>query len=103
MDEIRIHHFTFKSNQQSAERIVGGESCPKRPKTQGFGLHLEGCARYIDYLEKGRTINSEFYIALLVHLKEEITKKRPQMKKKSALSSSKCTLSQINHNNSKTT
>ena len=37
---------------------------------------------FIDYLEKERTINSEYYIALLVHLKEEITKKWPQVKKK---------------------
>ena len=37
---------------------------------------------FINYLEKGRTINNEYYIALLVRLKEEVTKKRPQMKKK---------------------
>ena len=36
----------------------------------------------INYFEKGRTINSEYYIALLVHLKEEVAKKRPQIKKK---------------------
>ena len=39
----------------------------------------------IDYLEKGRTINSEYYIALLLRLKEEIAKKWPQMKKKKVL------------------
>ena len=39
-------------------------------------------AHDILYLEKGRTINSEYYIALLVRLKKEITKKRPQKKKK---------------------
>ena len=39
---------------------------------------IRHCA--IDYLAKGITINSEYYIALLVHLKEEITKKRPQIK-----------------------
>ena len=32
---------------------------------------------FIDYLEKGRTIKSKYFIALLVHLKEEITKKWP--------------------------
>ena len=40
---------------------------------------------FIDYLKKGRTINSEYYIALLVRLKEEIAKKRLQMKKKNVL------------------
>ena len=40
---------------------------------------------FINYLEKERTINSEYCVALLVHLKEEITKQRPQMKKKKVL------------------
>ena len=41
---------------------------------------------FINYLEKGRTINSKYYITLLVHLKEEIAKKKqPQMKKKKVL------------------
>ena len=40
---------------------------------------------FIDYLEKRRTVNSEYYIALLVRLKEEIAKKRLQMKKKKVL------------------
>ena len=37
---------------------------------------------FIDYLEKGRTINSEYYITLWMRLKEEIAKKQPQMKEK---------------------
>ena len=40
---------------------------------------------FINYLEKERTINNEYYIALLVHLKKEIAKKQPQMKKKKML------------------
>ena len=40
---------------------------------------------FIDYFEKGRTINSEYYIALLVRLKKEIAKKRPQIKKEKVL------------------
>ena len=39
----------------------------------------------IDHLAKRRAINSEYYMALLVRLKEEIAKKRPQMKKKKVL------------------
>ena len=37
---------------------------------------------FINFLEKRRTINNKYYIALLVRLKEEIIKKRPQRKKK---------------------
>ena len=40
---------------------------------------------FIDYLEKGRIINSKYYIALLVRLKEEIAKKRTQIQKKKVL------------------
>ena len=40
---------------------------------------------FINYLANGRNINNEYYIALLVHLKEEIAKKQPQMKKKNVL------------------
>ena len=46
---------------------------------------------FIDYLEKGWIINSEYYIALLVCLKEEIAKKRPQLKKK------KCSFTKTMH------
>ena len=92
MDETWIHHFTPESNQQSAEWTVAGESHSKQPKTQTSAGKVLLCVfwdaqgiLFIDYLEKGRTINSEYYIALLVHLKEEIAKKQPQMKKKKVL------------------
>ena len=59
---------------------------------------------YIDYLEKGRIINKKYYIALLVCLKEEITKKWPQRKKKKKCSFTRqCTVSQVNCNDGKTT
>ena len=40
---------------------------------------------FINYLEKGRTISSEYYMAILVLLKEEFAKKRPQIEKKKVL------------------
>ena len=93
MDETWIHHFTLESNQQSAEWTTAGKSRPKWPKTQtSAGKVLASVfwdaqgILFIDYRENGRTINSEYYIALLVCLKEEIAKKkRPQMKKKKVL------------------
>ena len=44
---------------------------------QGFGFRILGCIGilFIDYLEKVRSINRKYYIALLVHLKEEMAKK----------------------------
>ena len=73
MDETWIHHFPLQSNQQSAEWTAPGESHPKRPDAnisrQGFGLCIFGMRLvflFINYLEKGRTINSKYYVAILV-------------------------------------
>ena len=89
MDETWIHYFTPESNQQSAELTAAGESHPKMQTSASKVLvsifwDAQGIL-FIEYLEKGRTINSEYYIVLLVCLKEEITKKQPQMKKKNVL------------------
>ena len=40
---------------------------------------------FIDYLEKRKTINSDYYMALLDQLSAEIKKKRPHMEKKKVL------------------
>ena len=40
---------------------------------------------FIDYLEKGKTINSDYYMALLDWLNAEIKKKRPYMQKRKVL------------------
>ena len=51
---------------------------------------------FIDYLKKGRTIISEYYMTLLVRLKEEIAKKKPQMKnKKSSKKFDRCALRSV--------
>ena len=100
MDETWIHHFTPESNRQSTEWTAAGKSRLKQPKMQiSAGMVVpfvfwdaQGIL-FIDYLEKRRTINSEYYIALLVHLKEEIAKKQTQ--EKSALSPRQCTVSQV--------
>ena len=92
IDETWIHHSTSETNKQSAEWTAVGESCPKRSKTQisagkvlaSVFWDVQGIL-FIDYLEKGRTINCEYYIVLLMHLKEEIAKNWPQMKKKKVL------------------
>ena len=89
MDEIGIHNFTLESYQQLAEWTAAVESRPKRLKMQTSAEKVlasifwdaQGIL-FIDYLKKGRTIISEYYIALSVRLKEEIAKKQPQIKKK---------------------
>ena len=81
MDETWIHHFTPESNQLSTEWTAVGESRSKQPKTQiSAGKVLASIfwdaqgILFIDYLKKRIIINSKYYLALLVHLKEEIAK-----------------------------
>ena len=91
MDKTWIPHFTPESNRQSDEWTAAGESRPKQPKTQtSAGKVLSSvfwdsqkCSSIT--FEKSRTINSKYYIALLVCLKKEIARKRPQTKKKKVI------------------
>lgn len=89
MDETWIHYFNLESNRQSAQWIGAGVSRPKRPKSQtSAGKVMESVfwdaqgILFVDYLEKRRTINSEYYMKLLMQLKDEIAQKRPGMKNK---------------------
>lgn len=89
MDETWIHHFNPESRIQAAEWTGPGESRPKRPKTQTSAGKVMASVFWdtkgiimVDYLAKGKTINSEYYIKLLVRLKQEIAIKRPHMQKK---------------------
>ena len=98
MDETYIQYFPLKSNGPSTEWTAAGESCSKRPNTPTSADNVFASVFWdtqgillIDYLEKGRTVTSDYYTALLVRLKEEITKNRSQMKNK------KCTFTKIKH------
>ena len=89
MDETWIHHFSPEPNWPSAEWTAAGESHLKWPKTQtSVGKVLASifwdaqAMLFINYFEKGIAINCKYYKALLVHLKKEIKKKWPKIKKK---------------------
>mgnify|MGYP003416975832 FL=1 len=92
MDETWLHHFTPESNRQSAEWTARDEPTPKRGKTQKSAGKILASVFwdthgiiFIDYLKKGKTINNDYYVALLERLKDEIAKKRPHLKKKKVL------------------
>ena len=60
----------------------------KRPKDQQWAGKVMASVfwdahgiLFIDYLEKGKTINSDYYMALLNRLSAEIKKKWPHMQK----------------------
>ncbi|KAF7279425.1 hypothetical protein GWI33_007274 [Rhynchophorus ferrugineus] len=92
MDKTWLHYFTPKSNRQSSEWTAHDEPAPKRGKMQQSVGKVMASAFwdahaiiFIDYLERRRTINSDYYIALLGRLKDEIAEKRLHLKKKELL------------------
>ena len=92
MDEIWIHYYTPETKISSAEWAAAGESRPKRPKTQQWAGKVMASVfwdahgiLFIDYLEKGKTINSDYYMELLDRLSAKIKKKWPHMQKKKVL------------------
>ena len=78
MDETWIQHYTPETNRQLAEWTTKSGNRPKTHMSTGKVLLSvfwdEHGILFIDYLEKRRTINSEYCMALLVYLKEEIAK-----------------------------
>ena len=92
MDETWICHYTPETKRSSAEWTAAGERRSKRPKTQQWDGKVMASVSwdvhgtlFIDYLEKGKTINSDYYMVLLDRLSAEIKKKRPHMLQKKAL------------------
>ncbi|CAH2090560.1 unnamed protein product [Euphydryas editha] len=92
VDETWIHHYTPESKQQSKQWIGPGEPTPKKAKNilsankfmatvfwDGKGII------FINYLEKGKTINGQYYAELLQCLKDVVTTKRQHLAKKKIL------------------
>jgi [histone H3]-lysine36 N-dimethyltransferase SETMAR len=92
MDVTWLLHNTPDSNRQSAEWTERDELNSKHGKTQWSAgkvmasvfWEVRGII-FIEYLEKGQTINSEYNIALLERLNDKIKKKRTHLKKKKVL------------------
>ena len=92
MDETLIHQYMPETNRSSAEWTAACKSRPTRPKIQQWAGKVMATAfwdahriLFIDYLEKGKNINIDYYLALLDRLRAEIKKKRPHIKKKRVL------------------
>jgi histone-lysine N-methyltransferase SETMAR len=89
MDETWVHHFTPETKEQSKQSTERGESAPKKAKTvPSAGKVMASVfwdARgviFIDYLQKGKSINGVYYANLLQRLSDEIKKKQPHLAKK---------------------
>ena len=91
-NETWIHHFTPDSKRASVEWRGEGESRARRPKTQQSASKVMASVFWdmhgillIDFLPKGQTNNSDYFIDLLDRLEDTIKKKRPHMAQKKPL------------------
>ena len=101
MDKTWIHHFSLESNWLSADCTAAGEKTKMETSAGRVLASIFWDAQ--GYLEKGRTINREYYKALLVCLKEEIAKNGHKWRrKKCSFTKTIHCISLVNHNNGKT-
>ena len=89
VDETWIHHYTPERKEQSKQWIEAGGNAPKKAKRVPSAGKVMATVFWdyknvllIDYLQKGKTINSEYYCSLLDQLHAQIRIKRPALKKK---------------------
>lgn len=92
VDDTWIHYFTPENRMSARQWTEAGASAPKRPReSQWVGKVMASVfwdchgILFVDYLEKGKTINSEYYWALLERLKAKIAEKQPHMNRKKSL------------------
>ena len=89
VDETWVHHVIPETKEQSKQSTERGESAPKKAKkvpSAGKVMALvfwDVCGIiFIDYLQKGKTINGKYHANLLQRLSDEIKKKRLNLMKK---------------------
>ena len=85
MDETLLYHYDLETKQQSMEWRHSGSPRPapqKIPSEKSAGKVLASIfwdqdgILLIDYLQKGQTINAEYYSSLLVQLRDILKEKR---------------------------
>ncbi len=98
-EKTRVHHYTHETKEQSRQWTEKSPSSKESKSDfvlqQGYGycfffvFFLDACVLiFINNLEKGKTINEEYYVALPQCLSEEIKEKRPCGEKKESVLSS---------------
>ena len=92
MDETWVYHHDPKSKQEAKEWCEPGASAPKRVRVQKSAKKVMASVFWdakgillVDYLQTGKTINSEYYCNLLDQLNGKIREKRPGLQKKKIL------------------
>ena len=89
MDEIWVYHYDPESKQEAKEWCEPGTLAPKRVRVQKSAKKVLASVfwdakgiLFVDYLQSGKTINSDYYCNLLDQLDVKINEKRPGLQKK---------------------
>lgn len=84
-----VYHHDPESKQEAKEWCEPGSSAPKRVRVQKSAKKVLASVfwdakgiLFIDYLQTGKTINSDYYCNLLNQLDEKIRERRPGLQKK---------------------
>lgn len=92
VDETWVHHYTPETKEDSKQWTKRGQSAPVKAKTVPSAGKVMATVFWdakgillIDYLGKGKTINAEYYTALLTGLDAVLRTKRPYLNKKKVL------------------
>lgn len=92
MDETWIHHYTPESAKQASYWVGPREGRAKRPMTQQTAGKVMASVFWdadgillVDYLEHGKTITADYYIALLDQLDAILREKRKRTQRKKIL------------------
>ena len=86
--ETWIHHYTPEIKEQSKQRISKAKKAKTVKSADKVMATVFWDARgiiHIDYLQKGKTVNGEYYCKLLDHFNDVLKEKRPHMAKKKVL------------------
>jgi len=82
MDETWLYHYDLETKQQSIEWRHSGSPHPEKFRLQKSAGKLlasifwdQNGILLIDYLPKGHTMNAEYYLSLLVKLKDILKEK----------------------------
>ena len=91
-DEFWVHHFEPETKRQSMQWKHSTSPAPKKVKVVSSAGKVMASVFwdakgivFIDYLQKGKTINGEYYTKLLRELRQAIKSKRPGKLTKGAL------------------
>ena len=82
MDETWLYHYDPETKQQSVEWRHSGSPCPKKFPVKKYAGQVLASIFWdqdgillIDYLPKGQTIYAQYYLSLLVKLKDILKEK----------------------------